>query len=201
MFVRTVSILPILSQRTLTVLSSLLILISLGGFCLYEALGTIRLFTGSSSTFLSLGIGRPSEYTTTSIAAGSSSVPLDHRFYISVIFANIWQIALSVIYFQYNGILTAMLVSREWMRYQRRKPLRLTYPQSTTQRTSYFVSMPWRFGGPLLTVWALLHWSLSQSIFVLPLEEFDKVIREILNPKSFQTVNGFSVWAIIMSKL
>lgn len=133
-------------------------------------------------------------------AGGHLPLTLAQKFYNFVIFANMWQLVLSLIYFQYNGILTAMLASREWTRYKYRKSLRLTFPEGTTQRTSYFVSMPWRFGGPLLVASALLHWSLSQSIFIVSLEQIDKVIPEKLLSNSLNTVNGFSVWPIIVCK-
>lgn len=50
-----------------------------------------------------------------------------------------------------------------------------------------------------MTASALLQWLLSQSIFVLPLEQIDKVVPEILISDSLYTVNGFSVWAIVIS--
>ena len=60
--------------------------------------------------------------------------------------------------------------------------------------------MPLRFGGPLLAALAILHWLLSQSIFVVTVEQMDKQIPEKLLSESFKTVNGFSVVAIITSK-
>ncbi|KAF2117577.1 hypothetical protein BDV96DRAFT_489653, partial [Lophiotrema nucula] len=38
------------------------------------------------------------------------------------------------------------------------------------QRSSYYVSMPLRYGIPLMAKMSLLHWTLSQGLFVVPLE-------------------------------
>ncbi|KAF4629268.1 hypothetical protein G7Y89_g8882 [Cudoniella acicularis] len=183
--------------RWLWLFGPVLVFIIIGAVALHAALRTIHSLTGSSSAFVYLGFGKVSEYALSFFAAGSIPETLAQKFYNFVIFANIWQLILAMIYFQYNGILTAMLASREWKRYKYRKSLRLTFPEGTTQRTSYFVSMPWRFGGPLLAASAFLHWLLSQSIFIVPLEQIDKNIPEKLLSNSLNTVNGFSAWAII----
>ncbi|KAK3637796.1 hypothetical protein LTR56_012002 [Elasticomyces elasticus] len=47
-----------------------------------------------------------------------------------------------------------------------RKTLRVSAPRGL-QRSSYFVSMPWRYGIPLISSMALLHWLMSQSLFVV----------------------------------
>lgn len=179
---------------------SVTMFISIGIAALCAALQSIRNTTGSITTFFSLGFGKQSEYALSIFPGSYFSLPLAQKFYIFVIFANIWQLVLSMIYFQYNGVLTAMLVSREWTHYKDCKSLRLTYPEATTQRSSYFISMPWRFGAPLLATSAILHWLLSQSIFIVPLEQIDKVIPEELLSDSLNTVSGFSVWPMITGK-
>jgi hypothetical protein len=176
------------------------VFISIGIGALCAALQTIRTTTGSRTTFLSLGFGKQSEYALSIFPGAYFSLPLAKKFYIFVMFANIWQLVFSMIYFQYNGVLTAMLVSREWTHYKNYKSLRLTSPEATTQRTSYFISMPWRFGVPLLAMSATLHWLLSQSIFIVPLEQIDKVIPKKLLSDSLNTVSGFSVWPMITGK-
>lgn len=175
--------------------------IVIGSVALHAGLQAVYNLAGSTSAFVSIGLGNVPEYALSAFAAGPFPATLSQKFYNFVLFANVWQLVLSMIYFQLNGVLTAMMVSREWMSYYKnRKSLRLTVPEGTTQRTSYFISMPWKFGGPLLATSALLHWSLSQSIFVVPLEQIDKKIPENLLSNSLNTMNGFNIWAIITCK-
>jgi hypothetical protein len=47
-----------------------------------------------------------------------------------------------------------------------RKTLRVSAPVGI-QRSSYFVSMPLRYGIPLISTMSLLHWLISQSLFVV----------------------------------
>jgi hypothetical protein len=47
-----------------------------------------------------------------------------------------------------------------------RKTLRVSAPVGI-QRSSYFVSMPLRYGIPLISTMSLLHWLVSQSLFVV----------------------------------
>ena len=70
-------------------------------------------------------------------------------------------------YLQYNGLLTAMLVANEWNNYIREhETLRVSSPQGS-QRSSYFLSLPYRFAIPLLITSGTLHWLVSQSVFVI----------------------------------
>ena len=60
-----------------------------------------------------------------------------------------------------------MLVANEWNHYiGEHKPLRLSSPQGI-QRSSYFLSLPYRFAIPLLIASGTLHWLVSQSVFVI----------------------------------
>jgi hypothetical protein len=81
--------------------------------------------------------------------------------------ANIWQVIVSILYFALNALLTCLLVSEEWSGYIRdRKPLRVSHPEGI-QRGSYFVSMPFKFGVPLMAMVTTLHWLISQSTFLV----------------------------------
>ena len=144
---------------------------------------------------MTMGFGQASSLTLSNWATlGVSNTP--SNFYRFVIFSNVWQFLVSVLYIQYNAIASSMLANREWMRYTECKPLRVTQPVGW-QRSSYFVSMPFRYGVPLITTSSFLHYSLSQSVFVVALEQIDKAPPEKLLSRSFLTFNGFSVWAII----
>ena len=99
-----------------------------------------------------------------SIAPGRV-VPWRLGFLPTVIIVNVPQLLLSFVYLYYNSTLTSILLSQEWTNYaHHRKSLRVTDPTGE-QRSTYFLSLPYRFSIPLLIASAFLHWSLSQSIF------------------------------------
>lgn len=86
-------------------------------------------------------------------------------FYLSVVAANLFQLVFSCFYFMYNGLLTSMSVGSELSRYgAARKPLRVSAPIGM-QRSSHFLSLPYRFGVPLSICSGLMHWFISQSAF------------------------------------
>lgn len=83
-----------------------------------------------------------------------------------VLLANLPQAIISFIYLTYNGLFTAMLANREWSQYSiKRASLRVTLP-SPGQRSTYFLQLPYTFSVPLLVASILLHWFVSQSIFL-----------------------------------
>ena len=60
-----------------------------------------------------------------------------------------------------------LLVGNEWGGFaKKRKPLRVTSPKGI-QRSSYFVSIHLKYGIPLMLSMIVLHWTISQSIFVI----------------------------------
>ena len=92
-----------------------------------------------------------------------------------------------------------MLVSDEWAGYQKtRKTLRVSFPEGI-QRSSYFISMPLRYGIPLTVSMSLLHWTVSQSVFVV------RVISHYsdgsLNAESTITAAGYSPLGIMICML
>lgn len=59
-----------------------------------------------------------------------------------------------------------MLANREWEQYSiKRASLRVTI-KKPGQRSTYFLQLPYIFSVPLMAVSVLLHWFISQSIFV-----------------------------------
>lgn len=88
-------------------------------------------------------------------------------FYFSVFFANMFQVIISGLYLLYNNLLTVMVVAAEWNDYiSERKTLRLSAPRGV-QRSAYFLSLPYRYSITLMILSVLLHWFISQSIFVV----------------------------------
>jgi hypothetical protein len=87
--------------------------------------------------------------------------------------ANIPQLVLSIVYFSYNGLLTAMLMGHEWISYtHKRKGLRVSRKPTGMQRSTYFLQLPYRFGIPLSVLSVILHWLVSQSVFLVIINEY-----------------------------
>lgn len=83
-----------------------------------------------------------------------------------VLLANLPQAIISFIYVTYNGLFTTMLSNREWARYGiKRAALRVSVP-SPGQRSTYFLQLPYTWSIPLIVASILLHWFVSQSIFL-----------------------------------
>jgi hypothetical protein len=92
----------------------------------------------------------------------------------SVLVANLPQLILSFAYFTYNALFTAMLAGLEWsqMAWQK-KSLRVSQKRQGEQRSSYFLQLPYRYAVPLLGFSAVMHWLISQSIFLIAVERYD----------------------------
>jgi hypothetical protein len=83
-----------------------------------------------------------------------------------VLLANSPQAIISFLYLTYNGLFTCMLANREWSNYAvKRAPLRVTYPEPG-QRSTYFLQLPYFWSVPLLGASVVLHWFVSQSIYL-----------------------------------
>lgn len=80
---------------------------------------------------------------------------------------NLPQTLLSFLYLFYNGILTSMLMGVEWNSYgQQRKYLRVSSPKGQ-QRGTYWLQLPFRYSLPLLISFTILHWLVSQSVYLV----------------------------------
>lgn len=80
--------------------------------------------------------------------------------------ANLPQLLVSVLHLNYNSLFSCMLMESEWTGLTRsRKPLRVSSPVKG-QRSTYFLSLPYRYSIPLMTASGLMHWLVSQSLFL-----------------------------------
>jgi hypothetical protein len=83
-----------------------------------------------------------------------------------VLSANTPQLILSFLYLMYNGLYTSMHLAHEYGGYAKeRKSLRVTTPRGT-QRSTYWLQLPYTYGVPLILASAVLHWLVSQSMFL-----------------------------------
>lgn len=90
----------------------------------------------------------------------------------AVMRANAPQIILSTLYLAYNGLFTSMLQAAEWNEYYlKKKTLRVSTPRGQ-QRSTYYLQLPYRYSLPLLGFGMLLHWLVSQSLFLTRLTRY-----------------------------
>jgi len=88
-----------------------------------------------------------------------------------VTLANTPQVFLASLYFVLNGLMTSMLLSSEWNDYSvDRKALRISGHRTGSLRSTYFLSLPFKYSVPLITISTLLHWLASQSFFLVSLQ-------------------------------
>jgi hypothetical protein len=85
-----------------------------------------------------------------------------------VIFANSFQVMVSFLYLFYNNIITCQVVADEMIRFMEvKKALRVSTPRNLIQRSSYFLSLPFKYSVPQMVAFILLHWLVSQSVFTV----------------------------------
>lgn len=90
----------------------------------------------------------------------------------AILVVNSPQLVLSFFYLLYNSLLTSMCLSYEYSTYaRRRKSLRVSTPKGT-QRATYWLQLPYTYGMPLITASVVLHWLVSQSIFLSRVSSF-----------------------------
>lgn len=87
--------------------------------------------------------------------------------FVNTVIANIWQVLMSLLYTTQNALLSCMLVAEEWSGFAAdRKTLRVSAPIGI-QRSNYSLSMPVKYGIPMMIVFTIEHWLLSQATFVV----------------------------------
>jgi hypothetical protein len=117
------------------------------------------------------------------------------------IVANSPQVILSMLYFSYNALFTSFLLSYEWTTYaHKKKGLRVSRDPIGAQRTEYFLQLPYRFSIPLMMLSGILHWLVSQSIFLVSIDFYDYFGRSsgwVWSTDTSMKTCGFSPIAII----
>ncbi|MCJ1283445.1 hypothetical protein MMC26_002774 [Xylographa opegraphella] len=91
-----------------------------------------------------------------------------------VLLANLAQPILSFLYFLYNGLFTCMLAELEWSNLiWVKKGVRVSNKPQGDQRSSYFLQLPYRYAIPIMMLSGVLHWLVSQSIFLVDVQSYD----------------------------
>ena len=147
----------------------------------------------SINALLSQGLGNPDpQELLSNLKAGAPTTLLG-----SVVMANVFQLLFSGLYYMYNSVISCMLITLEWSRYStKRKSLRTSNPTGA-QRSSYFLTIPYRYGVPLLGVSSLLQWLVSQSIFLIRTINYDPTGTNTVVSQSNRI--GFSPIGIVAS--
>jgi len=101
---------------------------------------------------------------------------------ITALIANAPQALLSFLYIVYNTIFTLMYLGEDWDMFgaytgttrhrlqitskkQTHRYLRVSDPKAN-QKSTHFLNLPYRYAIPLITVSGLLHWLMSQSLYL-----------------------------------
>ena len=116
----------------------------------------------------------------------------------SILVANLPQAILSFIYLHLNGLLTTMFLASEYLDFSTtRKGLRVSIPKvDTAQRSTYFLQLPYRIALPLMVLSGVLHWLVSQSIFLAVVAEYAST--GVLTSSVAVASCGFSPLAMIL---
>lgn len=121
-------------------------------------------------------------------------------FFAATLFSNMFQIVFSALYLLYNNLITVLLVAAEWNDFvSERKSLRVSAPLGM-QRGSYFLSLPYSFSLPLILCSGLLHWLISQSVFVIQTVSYTSPDFHI-NDALGGSIVGYSSLGILLSML
>ncbi|ORY65171.1 uncharacterized protein BCR38DRAFT_432055 [Pseudomassariella vexata] len=137
--------------------------------CAISIFALFALFFGNSlDKYLFIGFGVPSTQSTLSPGPGTGPGS-NFGIFSSTLIANSPQLIASYIYLACNSVLTSMLAHHEVSSYAiRRRGLRVSFPRRrTSQRGTYYLQLPWRIALPLMTGSTVLHWLLSNSLFLL----------------------------------
>lgn len=136
------------------------------GLCIVALIALF--FAYGLDDYLFLDFGQSSTQATVSIGEGSG--PGQSLGVLrSTLLANAPQLAATYVFVACNSVLTSMLAHYEISSYAiRRRGLRVSFPKrKTAQRGMYFLQAPWKIAIPLMITSTVLHWCLSQSLFVL----------------------------------
>ena len=147
------------------------------------------------------GLGRPHPYA----LMDGLFVENDHYGFATlghVIFANLFQLLISFLYLVYNNILTCQLAAYEFVEYFTAKAeLRVSSPKNCTQRSSRFLSLPWEYAIPLVLSVSVLHWLVSQSVFIVQTTAFGPGPNGHPIPADDSPRVGWSALGILLSTL
>ena len=118
-----------------------------------------------------------------------------------VALANTPQFITSLTYLYYNIVLTTMVSEHEWQRIGQKEPPSSSYLRVSTprgrQQSSYFLSLPYRYGIPLLIITTVEKLFASLGLFYIVIDIWDtEGVRVSDGPSSVML--GYSSLAILI---
>ncbi|KAL9106846.1 MAG: hypothetical protein Q9227_008179 [Pyrenula ochraceoflavens] len=116
-----------------------------------------------------------------------------------ILLANSPQLIFSFLYLLYNNIYTSLAQAAEWADFAiDRKPLRVTTPRGQ-QRSTYWLHLPYRYAIPLMVASGIMHWFISQSLFLARIQRRTIPIDDAPPINNTSVTCGYSVIPIICS--
>jgi len=115
---------------------------------------------------------------------------------VTILIANWPHVLLSSLFLIYDCHFTCMLMAEEWSGYvHERRLLRVSNP-SGSQRSTYRLQLPYKYGIPLLVLSGLMHWPVSQSPFIARVNLYTRAGTGIEDPTNSISTIGYSCIAI-----
>lgn len=144
-----------------------------------------------STGIWSVGLGQIS--TQTLISSGGYTIS---SVVANSLVANLPQLIFSMLYFACNGLITTMALAHEWSHYAIQwKGLRVSAEPMGSQRSTYFLSLPYRYAIPFIISSTLVHWLISESLFLVMIEAYTVGMER--DPTNDIITCGYSAVAIV----
>ncbi|CAH0046098.1 unnamed protein product [Clonostachys solani] len=145
-------------------------------------------FMGELSYLWSIGVGKITPYNF--ITGWRIPKEGDSAIAAVVLISNLPQVLFSFIYVVLNGLITSMTAAAEWSSYavNTHRPLRVSFPKAS-QRTTFFLQMPYRYSIPIIILSILMHWLISQSFFMVQIAEISTTYEEV-EPLNFDKIDA-----------
>lgn len=134
------------------------------------------------------------------VGVWENGVYFDH-FFQQLLLANAFQLIASFSYLFVNNILTRQFVAEQWtqlLSFKAKKPLRVSWPRGL-QRSSHMLSLPLRYFVTSMALCILLHWLISQSIFIVLTEGYIPGVEAQRQPRRDASRIGYSTIRIVLS--
>ena len=126
-----------------------------------------------------------------------------NAFIHGVLLANVPQLGLSTLYLCCNAVFSNLFKIREWNNFgTRRQGLRVTTPEpGSAQRPTYFLAFPLKYSLPFLGYFAITHWFVSQTIFLIRISAIYPEGRKLITSLGFSPIGLLCTTAAISALL
>ncbi|KAK4890277.1 hypothetical protein LTR27_011038 [Elasticomyces elasticus] len=144
------------------------------------------------------GPGTPQPYAMVNGAQLHGNPSTSLQLWIPMLYSNFWQLWLSALYLLVNGLVSALMVAREWSQYiTDRKALRVSSPRGL-QRGTFTLTLTFRYAIPLMVTSCVMHWLVSQTVFVVATRGFsysgtNATMPYVAKPELDAALAGFSL--------